>query len=82
MKAFRIKGKFFMGRSVMRNNWQRFSKEVAGLNEEKAKERLYSELGSKHRIKRRNIKIEEIAEITEDEITNSKVKYAVSSSVK
>ncbi len=82
MKAFRIKGKFLMGRIIMNKNWQRFNKEVAGLNEEKAKESLYSDLGSKHRTKRRNIKIEEIEEIAEDEITNPRVKHSVCSSVK
>lgn len=82
MKAFRVKGKFIMGKSIMSKNWQRFSKEVASLNKEEAKERVYSDLGSKHRVKRRNIKVEEIEEIAEDEITNSRVKYSVSSSVK
>jgi large subunit ribosomal protein LX len=82
MKAFRVKGKFIMGKSIMSKNWQRFTKEVASLNKEEAKERVYSDLGSKHRVKRRNIKVEEIGEIAEDEITNSRVKYSVSSSVK
>lgn len=82
MKAFRVKGKFIMGKSIMSKNWQRFSKEVASLNKEEAKERVYSDLGSKHRVKRRSIKVEEIEEIAEDEITNSMVKYSVYSSVK
>ena len=82
MKAFRVKGKFIMGKSIMSKNWQRFSKEVASLNKEEAKERVYSDLGSKHRVKRRSIKVEEIEEIAEDEITNSRVKYSVYSSVK
>lgn len=82
MKAFRVKGKFIMGKSIMSKNWQRFTKEVASLNKEEAKERVYSDLGSKHRVKRRNIKVEEIEEIAEDEITNSRVKHLVCSSVK
>lgn len=82
MKAFRVKGKFLMGKSIMSKNWQRFSKEVASLNKEEAKERIYSDLGSKHRVKRRNIRIEEIDEIVEDEIINPLVKYLVHSSVK
>lgn len=82
MKAFRVKGKFIMGKSIMSKNWQRFTKEVASLNKEEAKERVYSDLGSKHRVKRRSIKVEEIEEIAEDEITNSRVKYSVYSSVK
>lgn len=82
MKAFRVKGKFIMGKSIMSKNWQRFTKEVASLNKEEAKERIYSDLGSKHRVKRRSIKVEEIEEIAEDEITNSRVKYSVCSSVK
>jgi large subunit ribosomal protein LX len=82
MKAFRVKGKFIMGKSIMSKNWQRFTKEVASLNKEEAKERVYSDLGSKHRVKRRSIKVEEIEEIAEDEITNSMVKHSVYSSVK
>jgi len=82
MKAFRVKGKFIMGKSIMSKNWQRFTKEVASLNKEEAKERVYSDLGSKHRVKRRNIKVEEIEEIAEDEITNPLVKHSVCSSVK
>lgn len=52
---FILKGEFRMG------GWkQEFNKEVTASNEESAKEKLYAELGSKHKVKRRFIKVEEI----------------------
>lgn len=62
-KAYKIKGNFLMGR-----NWQFFTKEVMGESKEKAKGKLFSELGSKHRVKRRMIKIDSIEGISMDEV--------------
>lgn len=56
---YEIKGKFKMGR----NKNQKFSKEVEAKNKEFAKEKIYSILGSKHRVKRRDIEIWEIKQI-------------------
>jgi len=72
MKVYRIKGKFLMGKI-----WQPFSKEFIGENEEEAKERMYSIIGSRHRVKRRMIKVEEIKEINRDEIEDPVIKYMV-----
>ena len=57
--------------------WQPFSKEVMGNDEEEAKERLLSILGSKHGVKRRMIKIEEIKELKKEEIKDPVIKYLV-----
>ncbi|MEM4461357.1 MAG: 50S ribosomal protein L18Ae [Candidatus Bathyarchaeia archaeon] len=38
----------------------RFSKEVRALKLEDALEKLYSEVGSHHRVKRRNIRVEKV----------------------
>ena len=72
MKVYRIKGKFLMGKI-----WQPFSKEFIGSDEEDAKERMYSIIGSRHRVKRRMIKIEEIREVGKDEIQDPVIKYMV-----
>ena len=57
--------------------WQPFSKEVIGNDENGAREWIYSVLGSRHRVKRRMIKIEEMKEISKDEIEDPVIKYMV-----
>ncbi len=44
---------------------QKFSKEVSANNEKNALEKVYADLGSKHKVKRRFIKIEEVKELGE-----------------
>jgi large subunit ribosomal protein LX len=68
-KIFRIQGKFMMGNSL-----KPFTKELKATNEEEIKERIYSEFGSKHHIKRNKIKIEDIAEISADEVQDPVIK--------
>jgi len=72
MKAYRVKGKF-----LMKDVWQPFSKEVVGENEEEARERLLSIMGSRHRVKRRMVKIEEMKELQKDEIEDAVIRYIV-----
>ena len=50
-KIYRIKGSFVMGSET-----QVFTKEFKAINEEDIYEKLYSIFGSKHRIKRSQIK--------------------------
>lgn len=45
-----------------------FSKELIALKEDHVKERIYSELGSRHRVKRRDITISSIKEIQPEEV--------------
>ncbi|MCD6572540.1 MAG: 50S ribosomal protein L18a [Thermoplasmata archaeon] len=72
MKVYRIEGRFLMGKI-----WQPFSKEVIGNDENEAKERLFSILGSRHRVKRRMIKVEAIREVRKEEIEDPVIKYLV-----
>jgi large subunit ribosomal protein LX len=70
MKAYRITGKFEMG-------WikdQNFVREVAAPNPEKAAEIAYSEIGSKHRARRRQVKIAKIEEIPIGDVKDPVVK--------
>ncbi len=46
----------------------RFSKDLVAVNEGQAKERVLSELGSRHRVKRREITIQETKEIKPEEV--------------
>jgi len=73
MKGFRIKGSF----KDIRND-QSFSVEVAAEDADAAKEKILSILGSKHRLKRRDIRIDEITELKPEEITNLVVEHQVS----
>jgi len=72
MKAFRIVGSFADPRKR-----QPFSIEMAAEDEAAVRERALSTLGSKHRLKRRDIDITEIVELTPDQITNPVVKYDI-----
>jgi len=68
-KIFRIQGKFMMGNAL-----KPFTRELKATNEEEIRERIYSEFGSKHHIKRNKIKIEDITEISADEVLDPVVK--------
>ena len=48
----------------------RFNRELLGEKESHVRERILSELGSRHRVKRREITINEIKEIKPEEITD------------
>ncbi|UCG69582.1 MAG: 50S ribosomal protein L18a [Thermoplasmata archaeon] len=72
MKVFRVKGTFLMG-----NRWQDFTKEVVGDDENVAKEQIYSRLGSKHRVKRKKIQIEEVKEISIEEVSDPIASYLI-----
>lgn len=71
-KIFRIQGKFMMG-----NKYKPFTKELKAINKEDIHEKIYSDFGSKHGIKRNKIIIEEIKEITEDEVLDPIVKALI-----
>jgi large subunit ribosomal protein LX len=70
MKAFKVKGTFFMG-----DRWQNFTKEEIGEDENSVTEKIYSLLGSKHRVKRAKIQITEVVEINAKDITDSVILY-------
>src|SRR2546430_17628857 len=58
MKAFRISGRFRMGRG-----WQPFSKELAAADEAAAREKLLSILGSQHGVPRKYVSIAGVEEV-------------------
>ena len=47
-----------------------FTKEMIALNESHVRERVFSDLGSRHRVKRREIEITTIEEIKPEEVTD------------
>ncbi len=72
MKAYKLSGKF-----LMKDKMQPFTKEMAAENEERAIEKTLSEIGSKHKVKRRFVKIENVSAMASDEITDLTVRYQV-----
>jgi large subunit ribosomal protein LX len=51
-----------------------FTKEVLVENKQKAQEFIYSVMGSKHRVKRREISIKKIEEIASSDVTDPIIK--------
>lgn len=68
MKAFRLKGTFYM-----RPDEQPFKMEVAAEDEEDAREYVYSVLGSRHRAKRSQIHIYRVTELEPADVTDPTV---------
>ncbi len=72
MKAFRISGRFRMGRA-----WLPFSKELAASDEAAAREKLLSILGSQHGVPRKYIAIAQATEVPPDQVEDHAVRYAL-----
>jgi len=69
VKVFRVIGE------IRKPNFHTdFRKEVRALKPEEAVEKIYMELGSKHRVKRFQIKIVKVEEISPEEIKSPLVK--------
>lgn len=68
MKIFRIRGWFKQGL-----HRQRFTRELLALSKEQALERVYSNFGSKHRVKRNLIHIEESVEVKPEEVKDPRI---------
>jgi len=72
MKVFRVTGK------IQKPNLKTsFRKEIIAIKPEHAVEKVYAELGSKHRVKRFHIKILDVKEIPPQEIENPLLKKLV-----
>lgn len=72
MKAFSVRGRF-----VATRGWQTFTKQVAAESEERARDRLLSDLGSKHRLRRRQVEILEVRELTDEEVSDPVVRHRI-----
>ena len=73
VKIFRIYGYMLIGHDSV-PEWRKFVKEIRALKLEHALEKLYSELGSKHKVKRTHIKILKVEEISPDQAVDRYVK--------
>jgi large subunit ribosomal protein LX len=57
MATFVVQGTFKAG-----VQWEKFSKNVEALNQKNAEEKVLSDIGSRHRVERRLVKIESVKE--------------------
>jgi large subunit ribosomal protein LX len=72
MKVFRVTGE------IRKPNLKTsFKKEVIALKPEHAVEKVYAELGSKHRVKRAHIKIASVEEVPPQDIENPLIKKLI-----
>jgi large subunit ribosomal protein LX len=73
LKVFRVTGE------ILKPNLKTsFSKEIIAAKSEHAVEKVYAELGSKHRVKRFHIKIVNVEEIPPEQIENPLLKKMIS----
>ena len=72
MKVFRVTGEINKPNLVTP-----FSKEILAEKKEHAVEKVYTDIGSKHRVKRFQIKIEAAVEVSTEEIENIVLKKIV-----
>ena len=69
VKVYRVSGK------INKPNFKtEFQKEVRAMNPEDAKEKVYMLLGSKHRVKRFQMRISKVEEVSPEEIEDIIVK--------
>ncbi|AGN27208.1 50S ribosomal protein L18Ae [Candidatus Methanomassiliicoccus intestinalis] len=73
MNAYRAVGALKTGKF----SWQKFSLELAADDEAQVTEQVYSNLGSRHKLKRQQIRIDEITLLDKDSITDITVQYLV-----
>ncbi len=71
MKAFEVNGQFM----ITLRRWQQFAIEVAAPDEKAAVEKTMALMGSRHKLKRRSIKIEGVKSLKKEEVTDHVVKH-------
>ncbi len=71
MKAFEISGKFMMSL----HRWQKFAIQVAALDEKSAMEKTMALMGSRHKVKRKSVDIQNVKTLKLEEVTDNVVKH-------
>ncbi|MFN4045979.1 MAG: 50S ribosomal protein L18Ae [Acidilobaceae archaeon] len=72
VKVYRVEGRILIGHD-RRPEWRKFKVYVRALKPEHALERVYSELGSRHKLKRPHIKVENILEVPLEEVEDIRI---------
>ncbi len=69
-RVFRITGKF----RDRTGAWRRFTMEVLAFNDRDAVEKAYTRIGGNHKVPRKLIKIDEVKEVSVDEVEDRFIK--------
>ena len=77
VKVFRISGSFKQRREVTS-----FSKEYLATTEENALAKMFSQFGSKNRLKQNQIKVQSIKEVPKNEVTDPLIEKIIKSDFK
>lgn len=72
VKVFRVRGRMLISHDKF-PEWRPFSIYVRALRPEHALEKVYSELGSRHKLKRYHIKVEGVDEVPLEEVDDLNV---------
>jgi large subunit ribosomal protein LX len=72
MKIFKVTGKIYKP-----NLTTEFVREMVADKAEHAEEKVYAEIGSRHRVKRCHMKVTSVVEVSPEEITNPILKKMV-----
>lgn len=67
VKVFRVSGRMMLSHDRF-PEWRKFTVYVRALKEDHAIEKVYSDLGSRHKLKRYHIKIDEVREVSLEEV--------------
>jgi len=67
VKIFKISGKMLLSHDRF-PEWRKFTLYVRALKKSHALEKVYSELGSRHKLKRYHIKVEKIEEVPSESV--------------
>jgi ribosomal protein L20A (L18A) len=71
MKAFEVSGQFM----ISRRKWQPFALEVAALDEGAAREKTLALMGSRHKVKRKFVQIDDVKSLKLEEVSDHVVKH-------
>lgn len=72
MTVFKVSGTF-----LMKNRQQKFTKELIAENKDRAEEYILSDLGSRHKVCRSAIKIQEIKKVQDNDIADKIIQKQV-----
>jgi large subunit ribosomal protein LX len=72
VKVYLVEGEMLLGHDS-RPEWRKFRVYVRALKPRDALERVYSELGSRHKLKRRHIRVASVGEVPLEEVDDMRV---------
>jgi large subunit ribosomal protein LX len=77
VKVFRVNGRMLISHDKL-PEWRKFNLEILGVSEKDIKEKVYSLLGSRHKLRRKHIVIEEIVEVEREKVISKHIRDLIS----